>query len=159
MDGEREGKFVPLFPRWNPNVIHKGASHYLACICLTHTRPIPCEDTAHTQTAKTGEIGSLSTQMRDMAVAAFHGVWSRIYMATCERDCAPLFLLSGNRRSNLPRNCKVTLRVKFIREKRQPTRPCRHELRAPCATRRKRVRCQAVLCCQTTFFVSLFLGL
>lgn len=38
-DGWREGGSWLHCSRWNPNVIHKGASHYLACICLTHTRP------------------------------------------------------------------------------------------------------------------------
>ena len=106
---------------------------------------------------------SLSPQMRDMAVAAFHGVRNRIYMATCrdsERDSARLFPLSGNRRSNLPRNCKVTLRVKFIRGKRQPTRPCPwHELRGTLRHEKKTsARCQAVSCCQATQ-LSLFLFL
>lgn len=69
-----------------------------------------------------------------------------LYMAT---DCAAMYSSSGNRSSNLPRNCKVTLGVKFIRETRAGWR---HELRASPHTNsheKRGSRCWTPTRCQT----------
>lgn len=68
--------------RWNPNVIYKGASHYLTCICLTHTGPVQPACYTRTQANQLPLHGCATRRY-----TRFHGVWNRIYMAA---DCAAI---------------------------------------------------------------------
>lgn len=70
---------------WNPNVIHKGASHYLTCICLTHTGPVQPVCCTHTQANRRDRLPPHGCATR--RYTRFHGVWNRIYMAA---DCAAI---------------------------------------------------------------------
>lgn len=128
MDGERGGSSLHC-SRWIPNVIYKGASHYLACICLTHTSPVNQYTILHTQAKP--ERTAPSTWMRDMAVP-----FTVCGIVSTWRPTVQLYSFSGNRSSNLPRNCKVTLGVKFICVR----LVCRCELRAILRLEKKNTR-------------------
>lgn len=127
MDGERGGSSLHC-SRWIPNVIYKGASHYLACICLTHTSPVNQYTILHTRRNRREQL-------------PLHGCATWRYLSRCVesylhggRLCSYSF--SGNRSSNLPRNCKVTLGVKFICVR----LVCRCELRAILRLEKKNTR-------------------
>ena len=85
--------------------------------------------TRYAHNSETGEIGSLprcaTWRCLSRCVESYlHGGWLCSYS------------FSGNKRSNLPRNCKVTLGVKFIREAPDPV--WWHEQRAHIAPQKKK---------------------
>lgn len=138
MDGERGGSSLHC-SRWNPNVIYKGASHYLACICLTHTSPVG-QHVYYTRTqAKPAPSTRATWRCIPFTVCGIVSTWRPVTVHH-------LFLLfSGNRSSNLPRNCKVTLGAKFIRVCKPASSTVRHlakrktrdSLTATCDTARR----------------------
>lgn len=100
--------------RWNPNAIHKGASHYPACICHTHT---PWYTRAH---PRRGYLRLARPEDRVYPDAwrggAFHGVQSRTYMAA---NCAATAIRA------LISHEIVKSGGKFIRRVQSPERSCR----------------------------------